>query len=116
MSLVKFKAECIKFLIVVAWSLRTMARALMVWMDMHPEDFAEPPHYLTLNQILDFSIQFLPGSVLEIRTRHRLERCQREFTKCRDSILLDEGLNKLLKYIDFFLKKSPKNNHTIIVS
>lgn len=57
---------------------RTLVLALHVWLDTYPEDFRQPVGYPSLRQMLDFTVQFLPGSELEAKVRHRLERFQKE--------------------------------------
>lgn len=39
---------------------------------MYPEDFYEPPQFLSLIQLKEFSSKYVPGSVMELRAKHRL--------------------------------------------
>lgn len=39
---------------------------------MYPEDFYEPPQFLSLIQVKEFASRFVPGSVMELRAKHRL--------------------------------------------
>lgn len=57
---------------------RTLISALHVWLDSYPDDFREPGHHPTLTQLLQFCGERLPGTELEAKARHRLERYGRE--------------------------------------
>ncbi|XP_067137082.1 ral guanine nucleotide dissociation stimulator-like 1 isoform X1 [Centruroides vittatus] len=59
---------------------RTLIQALLVWLDMFPEDFYEPPQYLSLHQIADFAKKYLSGSMLELRALNRIEKYKQEET------------------------------------
>lgn len=52
--------------------------ALHVWLDSYPEDFREPLAHSNLNELLDFSQKYMPGSELEIKVKHRLDRFIRD--------------------------------------
>lgn len=51
---------------------RTLEKVLLVWLDMYPEDFYEPPQFLSLLQLKEFASKYVPGSVMELRAKHRL--------------------------------------------
>ncbi|GFS35884.1 ral guanine nucleotide dissociation stimulator-like 1 [Nephila pilipes] len=51
---------------------RTLEKVLLVWLDMYPEDFYEPPQYLSLLKIKEIAAKYIPGCVLELRAKHRL--------------------------------------------
>lgn len=55
----------------------TFEKVLLVWLDMYPEDFYEPPQFLSLLQIKEFAEKYIPGSVMELRAKHRLIKYQR---------------------------------------
>lgn len=44
---------------------------------MYPEDFYEPPQFLSLIQIKEFAAKYIPGSVMELRAKHRLLKYQK---------------------------------------
>lgn len=52
--------------------------ALHVWLDTYPEDFRDPPLHPTLHQLLFFTQHHLPGSELEAKVKHKLEKFTRE--------------------------------------
>lgn len=56
---------------------RTLEKVLLVWLDMYQEDFYEPPQFLSLLQIKEFAEKYIPGSVMELRARHRLLKYQK---------------------------------------
>ncbi|XP_071043904.1 ral guanine nucleotide dissociation stimulator-like 1 [Parasteatoda tepidariorum] len=51
---------------------RTIEKVLLVWLDMYSEDFFEPPQFLTLLKLKEFTRRFVPGSVLDLRAKHKL--------------------------------------------
>ncbi|KAG8186600.1 hypothetical protein JTE90_019922 [Oedothorax gibbosus] len=51
---------------------RTFEKVLLVWLDMYPEDFYDPPQYLNLLKIKEFAEKYIPGCVLELRAKHKL--------------------------------------------
>ncbi|EEC02235.1 conserved hypothetical protein, partial [Ixodes scapularis] len=54
---------------------RALVQALLVWLDMYPEDLYEPPQFVVLRQLLGFAqCQLDPGSSLELRAKHRLQQ------------------------------------------
>ncbi|GLV41492.1 Ral guanine nucleotide dissociation stimulator-like [Carabus blaptoides fortunei] len=57
---------------------KTLISALHVWLDSYPDDFRETPNHPTLTQLLQFCQQNLPGTELEAKTRHRLDKYGRE--------------------------------------
>lgn len=57
---------------------RTLISALHVWLDSYPDDFKESPNHLTLTQLLQFCKEHLPGTELEAKAKHRLEKYGRE--------------------------------------
>lgn len=66
---------------------RTLICALHVWLDSYPDDFREPPTHPTLSELLQFCERHLPGTELEAKARHRLERYNREEPRPIDPIL-----------------------------
>lgn len=66
---------------------RTLISALHVWLDSYPDDFREPPIHPTLSQLLQFCEEHLPGTELEAKARHRLDRYSREPRSGSDPIL-----------------------------
>ncbi|KAF8790675.1 ral guanine nucleotide dissociation stimulator-like 1 [Argiope bruennichi] len=56
---------------------RTLEKVLLVWLDMYPEDFYEPPQYLSLLKIKDIAAKYVPGGALELRAKHRLVKYKR---------------------------------------
>ncbi|XP_014297178.1 ral guanine nucleotide dissociation stimulator isoform X2 [Microplitis demolitor] len=63
---------------------KTLIQALHVWLDAYPSDWKSPPNHQLLTRLLDFTHRRLPGSELELKTRHRLHRfqCQDEIDNC----------------------------------
>lgn len=57
---------------------RTLVLALHVWLDSYPEDFREPLTHPALHELLDFTQKYLPGSELEVKVKHRLDRFVRD--------------------------------------
>ncbi|XP_072156546.1 ral guanine nucleotide dissociation stimulator-like 1 isoform X2 [Bemisia tabaci] len=57
---------------------KTLVLALHVWLDTYPEDFRDPPLHPTLHQLLFFTQHHLPGSELEAKVKHKLEKFTRE--------------------------------------
>lgn len=54
---------------------QALVQALLVWLDMYPEDLYEPPQFVVLRQLLGFAqCQLDPGSSLELRAKHRLQQ------------------------------------------
>ncbi|GBL74621.1 Ral guanine nucleotide dissociation stimulator-like 1 [Araneus ventricosus] len=56
---------------------RTLEKVLLVWLDMYPEDFYEPPQYLSLLKVKDIAAKYIPGGALEHRAKHRLLKYKR---------------------------------------
>ncbi|CAL1271790.1 unnamed protein product [Larinioides sclopetarius] len=56
---------------------RTLEKVLLVWLDMYPEDFYEPPQYLGLLKVKDIAAKYIPGGALELRAKHRLLKYKR---------------------------------------
>ena len=38
---------------------RRICKAISVWLDQYPQDFDEPPSYITLNKIVSFTSMYL---------------------------------------------------------
>ncbi|KAK6618978.1 hypothetical protein RUM44_003359 [Polyplax serrata] len=57
---------------------KTLMLALRVWLDSYPEDFREPMVHSNLHKLLEFTQQYLPGSELEAKIKHRLDRFVRD--------------------------------------
>ncbi|XP_071453702.1 ral guanine nucleotide dissociation stimulator-like 1 [Hetaerina americana] len=60
---------------------KTLVVVLHVWLDSYPDDFKEPPPYPSLSSLLRFCRSHLPGSELESKVLHRLERLTRDATE-----------------------------------
>lgn len=71
---------------------QALVQALVVWLDVHPEDWYDPPQFLTLHQLLSFVERNLPGSSLEMRTRHRLHKLQLREQSPEGQVLFFEQL------------------------
>ncbi|KFM73458.1 hypothetical protein X975_04405, partial [Stegodyphus mimosarum] len=56
---------------------RTLEKVLLVWLDMYSEDFFEPPQFLSLLKVKEFAGKYVPGSVLDLRAKHRLLKCKK---------------------------------------
>ena len=52
--------------------------ALRVWLDSYPEDFREPLVHSNLHELINFTQQYLPGSELEAKVKHKLDRFVRD--------------------------------------
>jgi len=46
---------------------------IMMWFEMYPDDFDEPPDYSSLCELLSFAQQYLPDSDLARRCTERRE-------------------------------------------
>ncbi|XP_034943661.1 ral guanine nucleotide dissociation stimulator isoform X2 [Chelonus insularis] len=53
---------------------KTLVQALHVWLDAYPSDWKSPPSHPLLSRLLDFTHRKLPGSELELKAKHRLQR------------------------------------------
>ena len=52
----------------------TMSSFLTIWLDYYEEDFHDPPEFPALRKLLNFTGQYLPGSVLHCRAECYLWR------------------------------------------
>lgn len=71
---------------------RTLEKVIQLWLEMYPEDFYEPPQFLSLLQIVDFSDKYLPGSVLQFRAKRKLQKFLNEDSS--DDLLHSIGSEK----------------------
>ncbi|XP_077717003.1 uncharacterized protein LOC144291333 [Canis aureus] len=85
-------ASCKNEGILDQWEI-TMSSFLTIWLDYYEEDFHDPPEFPALTKLLNFTGQYLPGSVLDWRAVCYLWRFinlhQAEFVGGDDTLSLD---------------------------
>jgi len=67
---------------VIAGCCRSLRSVIMLWFEVYPDDFDEPPDYSSLCELLSFAQQYLSESDLARRCIERLQtfRLRREQT------------------------------------
>ncbi|XP_054721638.1 ral guanine nucleotide dissociation stimulator-like 1 [Uloborus diversus] len=74
---------------------QTLEKVLLVWFDMYPEDFYEPPQFLTLLKVKEFASKYVPGSLLDVRAKHRFFKYNNnEYEENGSSGFLDATIGK----------------------
>ena len=67
--------------VIAVWC-RSLRSVIMLWFEVYPDDFNEPPDYSSLCELLSFAQQYLPETDLARRCTERLDtfRLQHEQT------------------------------------
>jgi len=74
---------------------RSLKTVLSVWLDTYPDDFREPPEYLTLSSLIEFTLCNACDNDLAQKARDQLSAF-----RDRDSLeLTDSGLGMCSVYV-----------------